>query len=104
MRISKGSGRLRVDRKPSEDVSPMEGVANIVDVMLVFACGLIIALIAAWNVDVTKTPYRVSDIKEGGGQEEEISEEDLQEMGKVFMDPATGKMYVIEDEESSGGK
>ena len=97
MRISKGSGRLRVDRKPTEDISPMEGVANLVDVMLIFACGLIIALIAAWNVDVTKTPYRVTDIKVQEGQEE-IAPENLQEMGTVYMDPETGKLYVIEDE------
>lgn len=99
MRINKDSGRLRVNRKPSEDISPMEGVANIVDVMLVFACGLLIALIAAWNVDVTKTPYKVTDIKEGAGQQEEIDVKDLQEMGSVYKDPETGKMYVIEDKE-----
>lgn len=99
MRINKDSGRLRVSRKPSEDISPMEGVANIVDVMLVFACGLLIALIAAWNVDVTKTPYKVTDIKENNTQQEQVAPEDLQEMGKVYKDPETGKMYVIEDGE-----
>ena len=98
MRINKGGGRLRVVRKPEEEVSPMEGVANIVDVMLVFACGLLIALIAAWNVDVTKTPYRVTDIKENSAQEE-IAPEDLKQMGTVYQDPRTGKLYVIEDEE-----
>ncbi len=97
MRINKNGGRLRVDRKVSEDISPMESVANLVDVMLVFACGLIIALIAAWNVDVTKTPYKVTDIKNSAGQEE-VLPEDLQEMGKVYRDPETGKMYVLEDE------
>ena len=99
MRINKDSGRLCVNRKPSEDISPMEGVANIVDVMLVFACGLLIALIAAWNVDVTKTPYKVTDIKENNSQQEQVAPEDLQEMGKVYKDPETGKMYVIEDGE-----
>ena len=98
MRINKGGGRLRVTRKPSEDVSPMESVANLVDVMLVFACGLIIALIAAWNVDVTKTPYKVTDIKDSSGQEE-VAPEDLEELGRVYRDPETGKMYVLEDEE-----
>ena len=99
MRINKDSGRLCVNRTPSEDISPMEGVANIVDVMLVFACGLLIALIAAWNVDVTKTPYKVTDIKENNSQQEQVAPEDLQEMGKVYKDPETGKMYVIEDGE-----
>ena len=76
----------------------MESVANLVDVMLVFACGLIIALIAAWNVDVTKTPYKVTDVKNNNFQEE-VMPEDLQEMGKVYLDPETGKMYVLEDED-----
>ena len=99
MRINKESRRLRVNRKPTEDINPMESVANLADVMLVFACGLLIALIAAWNVDVTKTPYKVTDMKEGAGQHEEVKVEDLQEMGHVYKDPETGKMYVIEDEE-----
>lgn len=77
-------------------VNPMEGMANLVDVMLVFACGLIIALIAAWNVDVTKTPYQVQNIKENQTQTQ-TNKEDLQEMGKVYKDPATGKMYIVED-------
>ena len=76
----------------------MESVANLVDVMLVFACGLIIALIAAWNVDVTKTPYKETDVKNNNFQEE-VMPEDLQEMGKVYLDPETGKMYVLEDED-----
>ena len=58
MRINKESRRLRVNRKPTEDINPMESVANLADVMLVFACGLLIALIAAWNVDVTRTNER----------------------------------------------
>ncbi len=98
MRINGTKGRLRVERRAEEDVSPMEGVANIVDVMLVFACGLLIALIAAWNVDVSKTPYKVQGVSEGSGQTQEISKDDLEEMGKVYKDPATGKMYVIEED------
>ena len=97
MRINKGAGRLRVQRKNTDDASPMESLANLVDVMLVFACGLIIALIAAYNVDVTKTPYRIDSIKEKASQSQ-MTKDDLQEMGKVYKDPNTGKMYVIEDE------
>ena len=51
MRINKGRNRLRVERRKNDGASPMESLANLVDVMLVFACGLIIALIAAHNVD-----------------------------------------------------
>lgn len=97
MRITRNAGKLRAGRKHNEDINPMDGMANLVDVMLVFACGLIIALIAAWNVDVTKTPYKVDSIKQQQSQTE-MDKKDLKEMGKVYKDPNTGKMYVIEDE------
>ena len=51
MRIDRKTGRLRVVRK-KESFNPMDGMANLADVMLVFACGLLIALIASWNVDI----------------------------------------------------
>ena len=43
-------------RRPrgEEEVDPLSSVANIADAMLVFACGILIALIVAWNVDVNK--------------------------------------------------
>jgi len=47
-------GRLRPVRR-QEDFSPMEGVGNMADAMLVFACGLLLALIMSWNVDVSET-------------------------------------------------
>ena len=51
MRI-RNKGRLRRSRS-SENFSPMDGLGNMADAMLVFACGLILALIMSWNVDVT---------------------------------------------------
>ncbi|MGL4483643.1 MAG: DUF2149 domain-containing protein, partial [Anaerovoracaceae bacterium] len=64
MRTIKNKSRLRINRK-SEEVNPMDGMASLADVMLVFACGLIVALIAAWNVDVAadvKVPKEVEAI------------------------------------------
>ena len=43
MRLNKGKG-LRV-KYTDDDFSPMEGVGNMADAMLVFACGLLLALI-----------------------------------------------------------
>ena len=63
MRVTGKKGRLRVGKK-DEDFNPMEGMANLADVMLVFACGLILALIINWNVDMTTI-----------GQTEEVPEE-----------------------------
>lgn len=82
----------------------MEGMANLADVMLVFACGLLLALIINWNVDVEQvaqqqpeTKYEVEGI-EGGESQTIEGESQLQEMGTVYMDPETGKYYVVEGE------
>ena len=103
MKLSGNRGRLRVQRR-QEDFSPMEGVGNMADAMLVFACGLIVALILCWNVDVTsegvqkapETKYVVDSIEENAS-ETLGDEQNLQEMGKVYKDPETGKYYVVEE-------
>lgn len=101
MRISRKSGRLRVSRQ-RDKFNPMEGMANLADVMLVFACGLIVALIFHWNVDVnTNVPVDNQEKIEIEGVEENAEttvEEgaDLQEMGTVYKDAKTGKYYVVE--------
>lgn len=79
--------------------SPMESIANIVDVMLVFACGLLLALVTVWNVDIgidrqDENMYEVTDVvRESQG----VSKDDLQEAGKVYRDPVTGNLYFIEE-------
>ena len=91
-------------RRRGEDFSPMEGVGNMADVMLVFACGLIVALILSWNVDVTEegiqkspdTRYEVDNIDKNATETLE-EDKNLQEMGKVYLDTDTGKYYVIEE-------
>ena len=107
MRINKKSGRLRVSRE-KERFNPMEGMANLADVMLVFACGLIVALIFNWNVDVNSTQnaavgpteqkFEVEGI-EGNNTQTLNEDTGLEVMGTVYKDPATGKYYVVE----SGG-
>jgi len=78
--------------------SPMESIANIVDVMLVFACGLLLALVTVWNVDIgldrPDNMYEVSDVVEGS---QDVQKDNLQEAGKVYRDPATGNLYFIEE-------
>ncbi len=91
-----------------EDVSPLEGAVNIVDAMLVFACGLMLALVIRWNVDLAQFGDRVN-VTQG----EEVSDDadirsDLvetegegqlyQKMGTVYKDPDTGKLFMITDE------
>ena len=78
--------------------SPMESIANIVDVMLVFACGLLLALVTVWNVDIgldrPDNMYEVSDVVEGS---QDVQKDNLQEAGKVYRDPATGNLYFIDE-------
>ena len=78
--------------------SPIESIANIVDVMLVFACGLLLALVTVWNVDIgldrPDNMYEVSDVV---NESQNVQKENLQEAGKVYRDPATGNLYFIEE-------
>ena len=82
------------------DSSPMESVANIVDVMLVFACGLLLALVTVWNVDIGidrpegDNMYEVSDVVE---ETEDVNKDGLEEAGKVYRDSDTGNLYFVED-------
>ena len=104
MRVVNGRNRLRRNRK-NEAFSPMEGIGNMADAMLVFACGLIVALILSWNVDVTDqgeinkpadTKYEVEGI-DNNTEEVIDADQNLEEMGTVYRDPETGKYYVVED-------
>ncbi|MDR0886039.1 MAG: DUF2149 domain-containing protein [Clostridiales Family XIII bacterium] len=90
-----------------EDVNPMEGAVNIVDAMLVFACGLMLSLVIYWNVDIqNKELVPVSRGQEVSGIES--TQEDLQgsidgegqyeKMGTVYVDPKTGKMYMVNED------
>lgn len=88
----------------NEGVDPRVGLVNLADVMLVFACGLMLALVMHWNVNV-------SNVTEIDGQDmTEIAEEDVSniadditksgssynELGKVYQDPTTGQMYLLQ--------
>lgn len=83
----------------------MEGVGNMADAMLVFACGILLALIMSWNVDVsdtgeiTKSPEAKYEVEgmENGKTEQVDANKNLEEMGKVYRDPETGKYYVVEE-------
>ena len=96
--------------EPEEDVDPMSSVANIADAMLVFACGLMVALVVAWNVDLMNIQEIEIDSSE---QVEDLqSLEDLLtaegsayiQRGTVYQDPNTGQMYLLESgtEQSDG--
>lgn len=95
-----GRGSFRAPQI-EEDVDPMSSLGNIGDIMLVFACGLMVALVLAWNVDLAQfqqvdvgeeldaKPEAVEQMLEGGGST-------YIEAGTVYMDAETGKYYLVE--------
>lgn len=101
-----GQGLRRNSRLRQEDINPLEGAINIVDAMLVFACGLMLALAINWEVDFGMK-QRV-DLKQGQAITEapEIREDLIktqgegqvyERMGTVYKDPATGQLFMLAD-------
>lgn len=106
------------------DINPLNYAANMADIMLILAVGIMLALIIHWNVDVSTTGGDASS--EGGmtlqAQGEQINKEDavefeesdlkekdkpedldegggMNKLGEVYYDAESGKYYVIKDEE-----
>lgn len=85
----------------NDDAKPMDGVSNLSDAMLVFACGLMISIAANWNVDlmvqkVEVTPEQSVNETDFNEVVNNNSDDDVyQELGKVYVDPETGEMYMV---------
>lgn len=91
----------------NNEADPMSSLANLADVMLVLACGLMMALVTFWNVDLPN----IEQLEES--QMQQVNEEDVQkiedqvssttnpyyELGRVYQDPITGKMYMLQETE-----
>ncbi|MDR2197296.1 MAG: DUF2149 domain-containing protein [Coriobacteriales bacterium] len=104
-RSFRGSGFITSEVDSAEDADPRIGLVNLADVMLVFACGLMLALVTYWNLDVsslsevvqTRDVTEVTDI-------EDLNDETLgsgsgyTELGTVYRDPMTGKLYMITED------
>jgi len=98
-----GSFRRHRER---EEVDPMSSMSNIGDVMLVFACGLMAALVTAWSVDLAE--FQEVEMKEELDAEKvgEVTNDlygegnSFVDKGRVYQDPETGKLYLVQDEDS----
>ena len=106
--------RRRILSRLQDDINPMTGVANIVDAMLVFACGLIVMLVLSWNLqnmifedtspeerrrmmEVIKKAVKIEKGKEIKTPPPLVSGsgEGYEEMGVVYKDPETGKLILV---------
>lgn len=81
------------------DEDPMGPLANLADIMLVFAVGLMVALAASEKANDPKdsgvdveTGREMPEMPEGAGE----SGEGMQPMGQVYQDPETGRMIMID--------
>ncbi|HHU77002.1 MAG TPA: DUF2149 domain-containing protein [Firmicutes bacterium] len=93
------------------DVDPLEGTTNIVDAMLVFACGLMLALAVYWNIDLGPIGERIDLIRgqeitdtpllREGLVETEGTGELYERLGTVYKDPRTGQLFMLTED---GGK
>lgn len=80
--------------------SPTDGLANLTDAMLVFACGLIVALVAHYGVELgsASTQQQMQELNMGVEQAQDVESGragSYDEVGTVFRDAETGKLYVV---------
>lgn len=93
---------------------PMAGTSNLVDAMLVIAVGLLIFVVISWNMQSVvfqndQSPQQA--IEDSSPDVTEVSEGQVlndtpdtsnssgsgyMEMGKVYKDPSTGKLIMVE--------
>lgn len=91
--------KLRLkSRFDHEDEDPRASLVNLVDVMLVFACGLLAALSAGGHAMLVE-PKEIEQGKEIEAPETTSSSaagSGYQAVGQVYRDPKTGKLVLIE--------
>lgn len=93
----------------------MAGTSNLVDAMLVIAVGFLIFMVMSWNMEnvmfsdmsqeekekVMDAMKQVTEVDQGKELDDSInvsssSGQGYTEMGKVYKDPDTGKMIMVE--------
>jgi hypothetical protein len=95
---------LSSDLESEPDADPRVGLVNLADVMLVFACGLMLALVAYWNLDVSSMREMIQSNEVTEVQDVNQIEEGASggggfiELGKVYQDPMTGKYYMLQED------
>lgn len=102
-------------RRSRQEEDPMAGTSNLVDAMLVIAVGFLIFVVMSWNMQsvvfsdmsqeekqrTMEAMKQVSEVNQGDELEDvpdtsDNSGQGYTEMGKVYKDPSTGKLILVE--------
>ena len=102
----RGSTMLTSSYTEAEDEDPRAGLVNLADVMLVFACGLMLALVSFWNLDISAmqeilTVEDVTEVSDIEGVDDLMHRgvgSGYNELGIVYEDPMTGKLYMLTED------
>lgn len=97
--------RWQTSRFDDSMEDPQTSLVNLVDIMLVFICGLVVALVSAQRQmqaevaaasagsEVVPKGRELAELPEGlRGQQ---AGEGMQPVGQVFKDPKTGKLILV---------
>ena len=94
-------GGLRRSRLAGGALDPMASVGNLVDVMLVLAVALMLALVTYWNValpGVEKLSQDATPVDDMEALEVlQGADAGYEEVGSVYRDPESGQLYLFED-------
>jgi hypothetical protein len=93
---------MRKNAEVASEVNPLEAVANISDVMLVFAVALMLALLAHWGVNASESATLIDaenmqkvDSSTASDVIDSETGKGYQEVGKIVRDPDTGDDYAV---------
>jgi hypothetical protein len=91
-------GSARFDETPED---PQASLVNLVDIMLVFICGLIVALVSA-QPQFTSTTGGQQTVEQGRelaempeGMRGQAAGAGMEPVGQVYRDPKTGKLILV---------
>lgn len=107
--------KQRRRRASDDDIDPMAGTTNLVDSMLVLALGFLIFVVISWNMQsvifsdmsqdqkqaVMESMKQVSEVTQGQELNDtpdtsQSSGQGFTELGKVYKDPSSGKLIMVE--------
>lgn len=107
--------KQRMRKSSDDDIDPMAGTTNLVDAMLVLALGFLIFVVISWNMQsvifsdmsqdqkqaVMESMKQVSEVTQGQELNDtpdtsQSSGQGFTELGKVYKDPSSGKLIMVE--------